>query len=70
VIPPDTPEKQAAVNSFFTSKANFETQLPALQVVLKAAKEKWPGVKAWGAVGICWGGKVGVLFKERRCADG
>ncbi|KAF1987936.1 dienelactone hydrolase, variant [Aulographum hederae CBS 113979] len=58
VIPADTDEKKAALGEFMKTKIGLDENRKKLDAFLKAAKEVYPGVEAWGAVGYCWGGKL------------
>lgn len=40
---------------------DLATQTATLRQFMEGAREKWGGVESWGAVGLCWGGKVVVL---------
>jgi len=55
------PKVQAAYAKFGAVAMDFPKQVPALLSVTAAAKEKYPGVRAWGAFGLCWGAKVVAL---------
>lgn len=57
--PTEGPEK-AAYDEFRKNRA-FENHVQPLLNVTHAAKEKFADFKAWGAFGLCWGGKVGCI---------
>jgi dienelactone hydrolase len=56
--PPDTEEKQGKLNAFFGNQANPEKAQKRIPEFLKAAEESNSNIKAWGALGYCWGGKM------------
>ncbi|KAK9453577.1 dienelactone hydrolase [Dipodascopsis uninucleata] len=65
LFPPDTDEKKAKVQKFITEKArtpDLGTHLPKFAEMIKS---KYKTVKSWGAVGLCWGGKVTALASYR-----
>jgi hypothetical protein len=39
----------------------FGPYVQLLGEVVQAGKAKFSGVDSWGAIGLCWGGKVAVL---------
>ena len=57
-LPPDTDEKMANINRIINGHGAFEPNAEVLVKVVQEAKGKFPSVGAWGAVGLCWGGKV------------
>ena len=57
-FPLDTDEKKQRLQNFFATKADFQKSASVLSEVVKGAKDKFPSVGAWGAFGLCWGGKV------------
>ncbi|KAF2839867.1 alpha/beta-hydrolase [Patellaria atrata CBS 101060] len=59
--PPDTADKKEKVGKWFKEKAGFETHLPRIAEVVKELKRS-TGIKDWGLVGYCWGGKVAGLL--------
>ncbi|KAF2803152.1 uncharacterized protein BDZ99DRAFT_468490 [Mytilinidion resinicola] len=61
LFPMDTDEKQATVGKFFAEVAGFEEGTKSLLAVRNAGSEKFSSVTAWGAFGLCWGGKVTAL---------
>jgi dienelactone hydrolase len=42
----------------FMSWMAFANHVEPLLEIVKGAKERYPGVEAWGVFGLCWGGKV------------
>lgn len=66
-LPADTEEKMSALMGFVESKADFKTNLCVLGEVVKVYRETFSGVKTWGALGLCWGGKVSFLFSFFGC---
>ena len=60
LYPPDTEEKQQRVKSFQETKMWSPDHYPNLLRFTAEAQHRWAGVKAWGMVGFCWGGKVSV----------
>ncbi|KAI0895130.1 alpha/beta-hydrolase [Annulohypoxylon nitens] len=65
-MPPDTPEKQAAMAKFREEKAAFPKNVEKLLEVRKAAGEKWPSTgDRWGVFGLCWGGKIVSLVSGK-----
>lgn len=46
----------------FFGLLGFEENLKLLGGWIKGAKEGFESVEAWGAFGLCWGGKVGDFF--------
>lgn len=58
-IPADTEEKKQAFADFRATRADLATNVGVLGELLVEAKRKYPSARAWGAYGLCWGGKVG-----------
>ena len=58
LFPPDTDEKKQIAQNFMMGKANPSKILPVLIQTATEAKEMFPSVKNWAALGLCWGGKV------------
>ncbi|TVY40721.1 putative AIM2 family protein [Lachnellula occidentalis] len=54
-------ETKAAKEAFTAMAMDFSAFVPALKDVVGEGKERWEGVEAWGAYGLCWGGKVVAL---------
>ena len=61
-FPPDNEEKRTALQTFFKETAVPPLILPKVNAWLAEAKVKYPSVEKWGIFGLCWGGKVRVLF--------
>ncbi|PWZ00539.1 alpha/beta-hydrolase [Testicularia cyperi] len=57
--PPNTKDKQEALQSFFGAAGDFSKRKPELEAV--AAELKSNGAAKVGLVGFCWGGKLSVL---------
>ena len=58
--PPDNKEKGEKLGQFFKTKAAADKNVPRISKVVKEITEKSGGtIKNWGAIGMCWGGKVG-----------
>ncbi|KAI0167705.1 dienelactone hydrolase family protein [Pestalotiopsis sp. NC0098] len=63
-MPADTEAKKAAFAQFRADRADIPRAVDKLLEVRQEAGERWSGVDdegGWGVVGLCWGGKVGVL---------
>ncbi|QBZ66251.1 hypothetical protein PoMZ_13224 [Pyricularia oryzae] len=58
--PPNTEEKQQKVGNWFKDWNPAETAAKVPDYV-KAVQEKNPGIKSWGIIGFCWGGKIVCL---------
>lgn len=56
--PPDTEEKKENFTRFMAEHAEFHKNVEVLINVSKEYRTKFPSVKNWGALGLCWGGKV------------
>lgn len=56
--PPDTEEKGKKLGEFFQTKAAPPKTVPRVPKVIEEIKSNEPGLKEWGAVGFCWGGKI------------
>lgn len=57
--PPDTDEKGKKLGEFFQTAAAPPKTVKRVSKVMDELKSKNPGIKEWGVVGYCWGGKVG-----------
>ncbi|PWN48565.1 alpha/beta-hydrolase [Violaceomyces palustris] len=57
--PPDTKEKQEALQKFFGEAGDFGARKPELEAVANELKSK--GASKVGLLGYCWGGKLSVL---------
>jgi dienelactone hydrolase len=56
--PPQTDEQKSKIGSWFGDKANPERAQKRIPQCLRAAEESNSNIKAWGALGYCWGGKM------------
>ncbi len=54
IHPPDTEEKKRILLDFMKNRADPPRHTANLLQVQKEAKERWPGVKGWGAYDFCW----------------
>lgn len=60
-FPPDTAEKGAAIGAFFSGPANPDKALEAIPAIVKEVESRNKGnIVKWGALGLCWGGKVSL----------
>jgi dienelactone hydrolase len=60
--PPDTKEKADALSAFFAGPASLPVATArAREVVEELVKAGGEAAGKWGAVGLCWGGKVSIL---------
>jgi hypothetical protein len=55
-----TPEEEKAKGVFFGWAMNFPEQSTRFTAFFDAVKVKFSAVDSWAALGLCWGGKVGV----------
>lgn len=69
VFPPDTDEKKKAMGDFFGGPAAPPANAAKVPELVKKLGDKYSGVKKWGSVGMCWGGKVG-LSRLSSCRNG
>lgn len=58
LFPPDTEEKKRKMNEFIDGPANIPKTVEKVSATTKEIAQQAPGIKKWGAVGFCWGGKV------------
>lgn len=59
-------EGQKLMVQFLNSRASPADALPAMVDVLSKLKtEVFPQIKAWGAVGFCWGGKLVSMLASK-----
>lgn len=58
--PPTDEEKQQKLGAWFSNWNPAETAAKVPEY-LKAVQEKNPGIKSWGIIGYCWGGKIVCL---------
>lgn len=64
-LPPDTKEKGEKLGAFFQGPAAPPKTASRIPNVVKLITEKTGGtIQTWGALGMCWGGKVGVVLAE------
>lgn len=56
-------EENDKKKSAFMAKhlSNFDGSVKELLAVVEEGKNKWSSIEAWGANGLCWGGKVTAL---------
>ena len=57
--PPDTEEKGKKLGEFFQTTAAPPKTVEKVRSVMKELQSKHAGIRYWGVVGYCWGGKVG-----------
>ena len=57
-IPIDTEDKKDKLMAFMAEEANPDKNVAALSSIMKETKLLYPNVEKWGALGLCWGGKV------------
>ncbi len=62
--PPDTEEKKKNVAAFFGGPAAPPKNVEKVLEMVKAIGEKHSGIKKWGSLGMCWGGKVSSFFPQ------
>ena len=70
----DTEGKNNKLMAFMGEEANPEKNVAALFSIMKETKLLYPNVEKWGALGLCWGGKVwmfppGILIDEHRLTN-
>ena len=63
-FPPDTEEKKKRLSEFFAGPASPPDTAKKVPELVKKLGEKYTGVKKWGSLGMCWGGKVSGLFED------
>jgi hypothetical protein len=56
--PPDTDEKGKKLGEFFQTAAAPPKTVERVKKVMSELQSQNPGIKEWGVVGYCWGGKV------------
>jgi len=59
--PPDTEEKGKKLGEFFQTQAAPPKTIERVKKVMEELQSSNPGVKNWGVVGYCWGGKVRLI---------
>lgn len=65
---PDGEEKKRIQKTFMEGNANLETNLKNVERVLSAVAARYTSVQAWGAYGLCWGGKIVALASGKDSA--
>ena len=60
IFPVDSEEKKVRAQKFMAETADFAKGASTALNVRKEAGKKFSGVENWGALGLCWGGKVGL----------
>lgn len=61
-VPPDTPEKRQKFGEFLNGPASAANNVPKIPSLVREITKKSGGIiQRWGAVGLCWGGKVRVI---------
>lgn len=61
-VPPDTPEKAQKLGDFIKGPASAATNVPKIPSLVRELTKKSGGtIQRWGALGLCWGGKVGAF---------
>ncbi len=68
-FPPDTEEKKKRLSEFFAGPASPPDTAKKVPELVKKLGEKYTGVKKWGSLGMCWGGKVSRLSNDPIKAD-
>lgn len=53
-----TEEENKQKGEFFGYAMNFQAHLKEFLRHTEEVKKQYPSVESWGAVGLCWGGKV------------
>jgi len=61
VIPPDTPEKKAALEAFATGAGEIPSKIASITSFAENIPTFYPSVKKQGTIGFCWGGKIVAL---------
>ena len=61
-IPPNTEEKKKAIGKFLTERAALPENVQLLKTAVRESSSRYPSVTKWGALGLCWGGRV--VFTE------
>lgn len=56
--PPDTDEKKKQLGDFFAGPASPPDTAKKVPELLKEIEKQATGIKKWGSLGMCWGGKV------------
>ena len=64
-LPPDTKEKGEKLGNFIQTTANPPTTAAKIPGIIDEITKKSGGtIKKWGALGMCWGGKVLLSFPD------
>ena len=60
VFPPDTDEKKKTIGDFFSGRGNPPDVANKVKEIVAeiSGSEAGKGISKWGALGMCWGGKV------------
>ena len=66
--PPDTEEKGKKLGEFFQTTAAPPKAVEKVKSVMKELSSKNDGIKGWGVVGYCWGGKASTLCDQHPTA--
>lgn len=61
IVPPDTDEKNAKFQIFWTTTADFEKNQTAIKQITGALKDKFKCAEKWAIIGYCWGAKMATL---------
>ncbi|KAL6721829.1 hypothetical protein ACLMJK_000934 [Lecanora helva] len=61
VFPPDTDEKKKQMGDFFAGPANPQENAKKVSSLIGEIEKQVKGIQKWGALGMCWGGKVVTL---------
>lgn len=62
--PPDTDEKKKKVGDFFAGPASPPDTTKKVPALLKEIEKRATGIKKWGSLGMCWGGKIVSLTAQ------
>lgn len=62
LFPPDTEEKKRKMKELFEGPANIPKTVELIPATVNEIAKQAPGIKKWGAIGFCWGGKVCFYF--------
>ncbi|KAL8776081.1 MAG: hypothetical protein Q9213_008394 [Squamulea squamosa] len=64
VFPPDNEDKKKQLGEFFAGPANPQETVKKVPGLVKKLGEKYTGIKKWGSLGMCWGGKIVSLTSQ------
>ena len=56
--PPDTDDKKEKMGAFFGGPASPPDTAAKIPGVIQEINKQCPGITKWGALGLCWGGKI------------